>query len=280
MALGPRTLAAQADAAALVARAQAGDQTALAELDRKARIEDTGSIGESNYGVVNAYRDALKALGDPTNRGNGLKRMAKQRGWLAEAVHDVGGVVKKLAPAAVLIPGVGPLAAAAIGAGGSLASGDNLGQAALSGVTSYAGGSAIKAAKGMLAARGAAGAAGAVGGGAGGGGGLGGLARGALSFAQDNPAVIAGALGSINAAGQQSRGMNAVDRASDIATGNYNQTSPLRRRAVELLSGPLPRARDLSYLNDPANPFARRPPLAPVAPVPATPGVGGSMNRY
>lgn len=287
MGLGPRSLAAQADAAALVARAQQGDQAAIAELDRKARIEDVGHIGESNYGVVNQYRDALKALGDPTNRGNGLTRMTHQRGWLGEAVHDIGGVVKKAAPLAALIPGVGPLAAGAIGALGSAAHGDSVGQVVGSGITGYGGAKLIGAAKGALAARGAAGAAGAAAGGggaavapvagaAGGGGGIGGLVGGALDYAKKNPQVIAGALGAINAAGQQAKGANAVDRASGIALSDYNQTNPLRQRAVQMLSQPLPQARDLSYLNDPANPFARRPPpVAPVAPVaPAT------MNRY
>lgn len=287
MGLGPKGLAAQADAQALVQRAMAGDQAAIAELDRKARIEDVGHIGESNYGAVNQYRDALKALGDPTNRGNGLTRMTHQRGWLGEAIHDIGGVVKKAAPLAALIPGVGPLAVAGIGALGSVAHGDSLKDVALSGVSGYGGAKLIGAAKGALAARGAAGAAGGAAAGAagaagagGGGGGLAGLASGALDYAKKNPAVVAGALGAINSAGQQAKGSNAVDRASGIALNDYNQTNPLRQRAIQMLNQPLPQARDLSYLNDSANPFARRPPaLAPVAPV-APAAVGGvTMNR-
>lgn len=284
MGLGPRSLAAQADAAALVARAQQGDQAAIAELDQKARVEDVGHIGESNYGVVNQYREALQALGDPTNRGNGLERMTHQRGWLGEAIHDVGGVVSKAAPLAALIPGVGPLAAAGIAAAGSAAHGDSLGKVAMSGLTGYGGAKLVGAAKGALAARGAAGAAGAAGAtgapaaAAGGGGGLAGLAGSAIGYAKKNPQVIAGALGAINSAGQQAKGANAVDRASGIALNDYNQTAPLRRRAVELLSQPAPQARDLSYLNDSANPFARRAPVAPVAPVANAPV--GAMNRY
>lgn len=54
--------------------------------------------------------------------------------------HQAAGVAKKLAPAAVLIPGVGPVLAGAIGAGASLAHGDKLGEAVKSGVVGGVGG--------------------------------------------------------------------------------------------------------------------------------------------
>lgn len=265
---------------ALEAAARAGDPAAIERLTDLGGV-DTGGVsrgGNKDAGVRNAARASLRKLGmtggaydtdDSENSSVGAK--------LGRAAKSVGKVASTLAPAAVLIPGVGPVAAAAIGAGGRAVSGGNLGQIAGAGARGFIGGSAINAAKGALAARGAAGAAGAAGAG-GGGGGLAGLASGALDFAKANPAVIAGAVGAINSAGQQAKGANAVDRASGIALNDYNMTNPLRRRAVEMLSQPLPQARDLSYLNDSANPFARRPPpVAPVAPVAPS---AGRMTRY
>lgn len=265
---------AKAEVTALLARAQQGDQAAIAELDRGARIADNHIPGTSRS-AVNVYRQALRDLGDPTQRGVGLKDMART----ASPLKAVGGAVKKLAPLTVFIPGVGPVLAGAIGAAGSLASGDSLGKAVVSGVTDYAGAKVLSGAKAALAARGAAGAVPAAA--SGGGGGIGALAGKALDYAKTHPAQIAAGLGAINSAGQQAKGSNAVDRAAGIATADYNQTAPLRARAVQMLNQPLPQARDLSYLNDPANPFARRPPVAPVAPVaPVPPGGARPISPY
>lgn len=84
--------------------------------------------------------------------------------------HQAAGVAKKLAPAAVLIPGVGPVLAGAIGAGASLAHGDKLGEAVKSGVvggvggyglSKLAGGAGLSGLKTSLLGTGAKGAAGA-----------------------------------------------------------------------------------------------------------------------
>lgn len=276
----------KAEITALEAAARAGDPAAIERLTDLGGV-DTGGVsrgGNKDAGVRNAARASLRKIGmtggayatdDSEKSTVGAK--------LGRAAKSVGKVASALAPAAVLIPGVGALGAAAIGAGGRAVSGGNLGQIAGAGARGFIGGSAINAAKSALAARGAAGAAGAAGtaaapAAAAGGGGIGGLASRALDFAKANPAIVGGAIGAINSAGQQAKGANAVDRASGIALNDYNMTNPLRRRAVEMLSQPLPQARDLSYLNDSANPFARRP--SPVAPVALVAPSAGRMTRY
>lgn len=269
-----RSAAETAEIPALVAAAQQGDQAAIA------RLNDIGDVGTRGRGTAtsratkNKAREALRNLG---YSGADYKTINKKTSFL----QDVGGVVKKAAPLAALIPGVGPLAAAAIAAGGSALHGDNLGQIAGSGLYGYGGAKLVGGAKAMLSGAGAAGAAGGAGAGAapaagapgaaapaaGGGGGL--LGR-ATDFVKSNPGLVTGAIGAINSAGQQAKGSNAVDEAGDIARARYNQTAPLRARAISMLSQPIPQARDLSYLNDAANPFARRAPaaaaLAPVGP--------------
>ncbi len=78
--------------------------------------------------------------------------------WLSQGLKKVGGVAKKVAPFAGLIPGVGTLAGAAIGGLGSLASGDNIGEAlkngAIGGLSGY-GGSKLLGGKGILGIGGA-----------------------------------------------------------------------------------------------------------------------------
>lgn len=69
-------------------------------------------------------------------------------------LHQAGGVAKKLAPFASLIPGVGPLAGVALGGLGSLAHGDNIGEALKSGAMGGLGGVASKALQGGSALEG------------------------------------------------------------------------------------------------------------------------------
>lgn len=266
---------AKAHVASLMAAAQQGDPAAIAELDRGARTAD-GNIPGTSRGAVNVYRQALVQLGDPSHRGNGLRNMARTK----NALQQVGGVVKKLAPLAVFIPGVGPIAAGALAAAGGLASGDSLGKSALEGVGAGVTGGAINAARGAIAAHGVVGAAeGALGAApAAGGGGIGGLARSALSYAEHNPAKIIGAVGAINAAHQQAKGSDAIDEAANLRTAEYNRLAPVRQAASAAALAPVPAQRDLSYLRDPGNPYQPKPPVPtpvtaynPALPVPAAP---------
>lgn len=69
-------------------------------------------------------------------------------------LHQAGGVAKKLAPLAGLIPGVGPIASGLIGGLGSLAHGDNVLDALKSGGMGALGGVAGKALQGGSALEG------------------------------------------------------------------------------------------------------------------------------
>jgi hypothetical protein len=69
---------------------------------------------------------------------------------LKSSVKGTGNFVSKAAPLATFIPGVGPLAAGALGAVGALAGGKNIGQAALSGLGGFAGAKGIDKLAGMV----------------------------------------------------------------------------------------------------------------------------------
>jgi hypothetical protein len=69
--------------------------------------------------------------------------------WLSSGLRKVGGVAKKAAPLAGLIPGVGTVAGGLIGGLGSLASGDNIGEALKYGAKGAVGGYLGNAAGGL-----------------------------------------------------------------------------------------------------------------------------------
>ena len=269
---------ARATVADLMARAQQGDPAAIAELDRGARTAE-GNIPGTSRGAVNIFRQALTDLGDPSHRGGALREMKRT----ASPFKDIGGVVKKLAPLTVFIPGIGPIAAGALAAAGGLASGDSLGKSAIEGIGAGVTGGAINAARGAVAARGLAGAAQAAAGhavGAPAGSGLGGIARSALSYATHNPSTILGAVGAINGASQQAKGSNAVDAAANIRTTEYNRLAPVRQAASAAALAPVPAQRDLSYLSDPGNPYQPRRPVPVTAFNPALPAPAAPIPQY
>jgi hypothetical protein len=198
--------------------------------------------------------------------GKGLKGIGKK----------VGGVVSKVAPYAGLIPGVGSLAAGALGAGGALVSGKNLKEIAKAGLTAgggaYLGGKALGALNGsgaipavmkggkianiqdLITGGGAASSAA-----EGGGGGLIDRAKGIgstiLSGIKNHPELALGALGAV----QHARDTAATDKMygqglGDIRTA-YAAKAPLRAMALKQLQDP--RLKDLSGVFRPrGNPFA------------------------
>lgn len=76
--------------------------------------------------------------------GKGAKQLVTHPGKWAENVgRSVGNTAKTLSPALAIIPGVGPVAAAGIGALGSIAGGHNAKQTLGTGLKTYALGSAL-----------------------------------------------------------------------------------------------------------------------------------------
>ncbi len=127
----------------------------------------------------------------------------------------VGNVASKAAPLAAFIPGVGPLAAAGLGAGGKLLGdvlagnkinvGSVIGSGALAGVGSALGGGKLISKLGGIGK--AAPLAGVTGGGGKG------LLSGALDFVKKNPGLVLGGVQALNAAGQQKNANAARERA-------------------------------------------------------------------
>src|SRR5690606_13543230 len=195
------------------------------------------------YKPGEADRLALAAFPDVTydqlNPGHGKSKLEK-------IVGGIGDVVKKAAPLATLIPGVGPAAAAAIGAVGGLAGNLNdddgfrgaLGDILLRGLAGGAGGLALEKAPALLqGARapfsGGAGAAGAAADAAGGGFNLGNVLRGAGRFLLDNPALILGGASAIAGARQYSEADEARRRAIEFALRDAEERRALRGPALE-----------------------------------------------
>lgn len=197
---------------------------------------------------------------------------------LGGALKKIGGVAKKIAPFAGLIPGVGTLAGAAIGGLGSLASGDNIGQAlkygAMGALSGY-GGSKLLGGKGLLGVPGALkkvgvgdgsagglvksaggsllgigkpgfGALGSLGGALTGGGGLGGLVDTGLGAAS-----IAGGISASN------RAEDLRKKALALSEGSWNDRANLRKLAIQGLESNTPQDLSSIFRND-ANPFMRR----------------------
>lgn len=195
----------------------------------------------------------------------------------------IGKVLKVAAPiAGALIPGVGMLGAAAIGAGGN-ALGQyagtgkvNVGQSLLSGglaaggnallgnglgsvpgrTVGYTPTSVVEGATGGLDAAKSAAMAGKAA--MGSGGGLGGILRGAGDLLTDYGPLVAGGLGAIGAGKMGSQAEDLRNQAARVAMRDYQQRAPLREAAVTGLTGPRPQREDLSGLYaDPSNPYRR-----------------------
>lgn len=187
---------------------------------------------------------------------------------------DIGKILKVAAPiAGALIPGVGWLGAAAIGAGGNAAGQyaatgkiDPKG-ALVSGGLAAAGNKALgnglgSGSTGTLGAAGVGGASSLPGDASGAmpsSGGSSGLNLGGLNLgAKDIATLGLGALGAVDAAHQSAEADKLRARGLQYATDDYNQRAPIRTAALGQALAPLPQQKDLSQtLVNRANPYSR-----------------------
>lgn len=201
--------------------------------------------------------------------------------WTRRLLGGIGDVAKTIAPGLVLIPGVGPIAAGAVGAaGGALgkvndkrADGTYAGlglKAGLGyGVGGYLGGMGIDKMSGGV--NGIAGAKSLLGGiptarttsavdprtgmvtTAGGG-----MSGGLLDWLKQNPELALGGLGAVMNARQGAEDDAFRRDALNLAQTQYAAGAPMRDQAKALLLGGIPARRDLaSAFADPSNPFFR-----------------------
>lgn len=314
---------------ALAARAKAGDASATALIQKVASgqpVNGADLIPGWNVGMVSWGK--APAGQDPTHlaithqQGDGVRYWGDEAGRQAEsaaaqnllkggddsaqlaaanASHKdwTGGTLAQLAPiAAAFIPGVGPLAAGAIGAGiggaeaaGGVTNQSVLGGAATGAAEAGAAGAAKSAIGNALAGTGSVGNALAgvsrLAGMAGGAAALPSVARAAIGGGTGQPGTSAGGSGISDLSqliGTLQGGSQVADAASirkaaiASAQQDYNSRAPLRTQAISLLSAPERTATDLSsiYANT-DNPFAKPGSLAPGA-VPPVPPVAPAMN--
>lgn len=246
---------------------------------RDAAWEYRQQLRKMGYKPGEADRIALAMFPDVTydqlNPGHGKKS------GLKKIVGGIGDVVKKAAPLAALIPGVGPVAAAAIGAAGGLLGNLNdddgfrgaLGDVLLGGLAGGAGGLALEKVPALLQGAGSlfAGGAGAAADAAGGGINVGNVLSRAGRFLLDNPELILGGVSAIAGARQHGKATEAMQRAIDFAMRDAEERRALRGAALERLMGPGPARRDLSEVFASPNPYARPLTLA-------LPPAGGSAS--
>lgn len=166
---------------------------------------------------------------------------------------SIGGFLKKAAPFTAFIPGVGPLAAAGIGFGGSLLDGDSAGDALQSGALGYLGGRGVQG----------------IGGGGDGGsifGRIGGLVR-------DNPDLALAGLGALNDARRGSQADGLRNEGLDLTRLNASRFMANQDDLLGRIRGLEASPVDLSSVyEDPGNPFYRPSPASSAGPVPpATP---------
>lgn len=170
------------------------------------------------------------------------------------SLKGIGKGLLKVAPiAASFIPGVGPLAAAGIGAAaGAIGKGKPKLSNILGGAAAGAGGALAKGAMGAGAVGGAAKS-----------GGLGGALRSVGGFLKNNPELVMSGMGAIQGARQQGKADKLNQQALDLANRHYAETAPLRAGAMDRLTNT--QRPDLSgiYAGS-SNPFAR--PLRPLSP--------------
>lgn len=279
-------------AQALAARAKAGDQAALQQLEQLSGVVGGGgwaTADAQNYGRM-MLRDILPGYQPSYDKAH------DGGGFLSGLGHTLGSVLKIAAPiAGALIPGVGMLGAGLIGAGGSAAGGllhgdpFNLGKTLMAGGgaalgnnllgNGLGGGSsglwgAAQPATGALTPGGYAGGAGGVppydpgmsGNPSGGGGWLGQIFGGAdgkigLGDILGGIGMIGGGISATNA---QNKANQERDAAIAGATQDWQSRAPLRSAAqTGLLGLGALKAPDLSSIfADPGNPFYPRvPPL-------------------
>ncbi len=256
---------------AMLTAARAGDPAAQQQLyDAANRKGDKkGQAGNERLNFLR--RRANEVLG--TKFGT-----LHDKSFLSKVGHVVGGALKIAAPiAGALIPGVGTLGAAAIGALGNTAGralhGDrfNLGSAIGAG-TLAAGGNkllgnglgSVPATSGGVLPTGPGGLGGdAVSRGvnAGGGGLLGGGGVLGTGFsARDAIGAGLGVAGAFQNASQQSHANDLQNKAMRYAEQDWAARGPLRTQATQRMLAPLPKAEDQSALfaANQVNPFARR----------------------
>lgn len=198
-------------------------------------------------------------------------------GSIKKIGKQVGGVVSKAAPYAGLIPGIGSLAAGALGAGGALISGKNLKEIAKAGLVSgggaYLGGKALGALGSKVPQVLRNGVPSQVTDLISGGGnvasaapqgimdrlksGAGSLASGAFGALKSHPELALAGVAGI----QHARDSAATDKLYDQGLGDirgaYAAKAPLRALALQRLTDP--RLKDLSGVFQPrGNPFATR----------------------
>jgi hypothetical protein len=267
----------------LLARAKAGDQAALAQLQQLAGDDSTGGW------ATNDARNYTRMLLEENKLGDYNYSEARDGGGFWGSVKSVGGdLLKYGAPVgAAFIPGIGPLAAAGIAAGGNTAGraiqGDpfSLKSALLSGAAGAGGnmllgGQGVGGIKGIpgrlgfgggAAAPGAPGTGtqsmpGAMGGsapaGAAGVPGAGFSLGGALDTVGRYGPLAIGALGAYQTMQDQSNANELRERGIKMAEQDYAARAPFRMRAAEFAQRPEPTRQDLSSIfYDEGNPFNR-----------------------
>lgn len=264
----------------LIAAAKAGDQAALQKMIALAGDDSTGAW------ATNDARNHARMLLQEAGFGDQLGQFgdyAEARDGSFSVGKALGGALKFAAPiAAMAIPGIGPLAAAGIAAGGNVAgralSGDkfSLGSTLLSGAAG-AGGNWLLGGQGFKGIGGipqrlgfgggaSAGAAGnatqgmpGVMGAAGGGGGAGGFSLGgALDAVGRYGPLVVGGLGAYQTMQDQSKANELRERGIKMAEQDYAGRAPFRALATSYAQRPEPQRADLSSIfYDPGNPFNR-----------------------
>ena len=262
------------DLNALGARARAGDQQALAELQRlsnEAATPDGKNYARLLVSQVTGQPASYEKPGDASGIGNALKGVGKTLGKVAQFAAPL-----------LAATGIGsPLAMAAMAAGGSVLKGGRPLEHLASGAGAYGAG-ALRG--GGNAAQAAAGA-----GGGGGGGGILDSIQKALGGGKiglgDIVQAIPGILGTIESARAGGKRNTALDRQLGLATDLARDQAPLRQAGSSALLQRIAaggRAMpDFSRIVQTGNPFARKA-AAPEPAAPAGPpfvGAGGGGPR-
>ncbi len=269
----------------LAVRAKAGDQGAMQELVRLS--QESATMDVKNYG-----RMLLRDFAPEFSTGYGK---ANDGGGFFGSVQSVGAdLLKYGAPiAAGFIPGIGPIAAGAIAAGGNTAGralqGDpfSLKSALLSGAAGY-GGNALMGGQGLNGVSGIPGRLGIGGGGGAGsqvgnmtqsmGGGLsagpgaasgagagafstaagGGGGGGVLAALSKYGPLAMGALGAVGSYQDNAKANDLRERGIRMAEQDYAGRQPFRDNATMFATMPQPTMPDLSNIyEDPGNPYNR-----------------------
>lgn len=277
----------------LAARAKAGDSAAIAQLTALARPDLGNDL--TYQSAPQGQRNTLNFARDQLNQDTGTNLAPVQGKSVGDALGELGGDALKYGSAlgASLIPGIGPLAAGAIAAGGNslgqVIHGDKFNPlgAALSGVAGGAGSALLNGGAsalggipaapsaaglpgigdvssiGLSGAAGGAGAALAPVAGAGAASAAGAVPSalslgGIIKTVGKNLPLIGGVLGTITGASQQNHANDLQNQAIQAATQDWNARAPVRQAAITRALAPLPAAPDLSYIYaNSSNPYAK-----------------------